>query len=273
MALSLKEIKTLGKAVGEVTGNKIAMVGVKTDDIKDAILTALSSMDIKKLPEDVQPLANTLIASEGPTDPEDVSHEDLIAAAEDLNAILGLKPELDTEVDAEELQTAIIELCSDEEVAPRASDGLQQETFTVLRKLGVGPTLPDVKDDKKKDSKDDKKKDDKKTGPKQTKASTKTEKPKKEPSGPKYTRAAAVVDAVRFGKSENIGDLIKEADDYYAKSGGTSNPREAKFASTYVLGTLVAAGIMIVSGHGDDATFEVKEDLFGTRPSTYPSLK
>jgi len=62
----------------------------------------------------------------------------LIAAAEDLNDVIGLEPPLDTDSDIEELKAEIIEI-ADADVAE--SDPLTDETWALFEELEIGPKV------------------------------------------------------------------------------------------------------------------------------------
>jgi len=195
---------------------------------------------------------------------EGIQTERLIAAARDMNTVMGLDPAIGTDDEGNDIiedlpdedLTAAIKNEADEVLA---KDKLEDDTWAVLEELGVAekaiaernkkaPAKEEKVADKKKAAKDKKapaKGKDKKAPAKEekkAKAPKKESKPK-EPKGPRYSRARAVADALgKVKKTFTVQELAEKADELYKDVTGGSNVKEALAVAKIAVGVLDQLG-------------------------------
>lgn len=164
--------------------------------------------------------------------------KDLVAAAKELNEVMGLDPEIDVTLNKKDL----IEVLREAAELVEEDDELTDATDEVLEALmddedeeeTPEPTPepePEVEEEPEPEPEDEE----------ETPA----------PAEKKLTRVQSVVEAIKRAE-EPIGraELAGKANDLYARSGGASNLSEAKWSVGQVLATLEAWGAVIVDEDG-----------------------
>lgn len=193
----------------------------------------------------------------------------LIAAAEDLNASIGLDPAIDVEdLEGEELLEAVKTGMSEVYTADQLEDG----TWKVMELLGVEAQeapkdepepeeKPKAKAGKKASKKaepepepEDDGDDDEPKAKKGAKAKPEPAKkaaPKKANDGPKYSRSDAFGETLMAGKKnkKSLAQIIEDSDALYSENTGRrSNPKESAWCANLSLKALAACGYVKVDG-------------------------
>lgn len=194
----------------------------------------------------------------------------LIAAAEDLNASIGLDPAIDVEdLEGEELLEAVKTGMSEVYTA----DQLEDDTWKVMELLGIEAQeapedvpepeeKPKAKAGKKaskkaepepepepEDNGDDEPK--AKKGAKAKAEPAKKAAPKKANDGPKYSRSDAFGETLMAGKKnkKSLAQIIEDSDALYSENTGRrSNPKESAWCANLSLKALAACGYVKVDG-------------------------
>lgn len=194
----------------------------------------------------------------------------LIAAAEDLNASIGLDPAIDVEdLEGEELLEAVKTGMSEVYTA----DQLEDDTWKVMELLGIeaqeapeDEPKPEEKPKAKAGKKASKKAepepepepedngDDEPKAKKGAKAKAEPAKktaPKKANDGPKYSRSDAFGETLMAGKKnkKSLAQIIEDSDALYSENTGRrSNPKESAWCANLSLKALAACGYVKVDG-------------------------
>lgn len=161
---------------------------------------------------------------------------ELVACAVEMNEVMGLKPAIDTDLDAESLTKAVRKNMRDvapedfaegktsvkEEIEGKVTkvQKFSAESWTVLKDLGC-----------------------KAAGGKKEKKAGKG----------RYTRYNAVADAIKSG-TKDVEKLITKADACFTEHGGSSSPKEMKIQVSRSICLLVALGL----GELDNGSFSYK---------------
>ena len=188
----------------------------------------------------------------------------LIAAAEDLNASIGLDPAIDVEdLEGEELLEAVKTGMSEVYTA----DQLEDDTWKVMELLGIeAQEAPEEKPEPEEKPKAKAKKaapkeepeddgdDDEPKAKKGAKAKAEPAKkaaPKKANDGPKYSRSDAFGETLMAGKKnkKSLAQIIEDSDALYSENTGRrSNPKESAWCANLSLKALAACGYVKVDG-------------------------
>lgn len=163
----------------------------------------------------------------------------IVSAAKELNRVMGLEPKIDVKADVEEIKTLILEAAE----FLNDDDDVSDETRDLIAELKEDADSDDEPEEKP---------------VKVEKKAEKAEKAEKKGAGNKspikrigdsFTRAAAAAAVLRDMKGPlTVAELVEKADAVYAKKGGTSNPKEARWASTIVLQAMIEYGAMAYDG-------------------------
>lgn len=195
----------------------------------------------------------------------------LIAAAEDLNASLGLDPAIDVEdLEGEELLEAVKTGMGEVYTV----DQLEDDTWKVMELLGIeAQEAPEEepepeekpkakagkKASKKAEPEDDDDGDDDgdddapkaKKGAKSKAEPAKKAAPKKANDGPKYSRSDAFGETLMAGKKnkKSLAQIIEDSDALYSEhTGRRSNPKESAWCANLSLKAMAACGYVKVDG-------------------------
>ena len=191
-------------------------------------------------------------------------------AAEELNEVLGLEPEIELEQDSGTLKEEVI--AGAELVEP--DDELSDETIKVVEALQRGGEIvdgdeyeeedeeeveeEDLVEDEDEDEEEEveetvtkvvEKKPEKKPEAK-PKPKTKPKPPAAKPTESTRLYAAGVAIKEGKGKGKTIPELIEKADEQYVKSGGTSNLKESGEAVRKAIQALAGFGAVKVQDKG-----------------------
>jgi len=192
----------------------------------------------------------------------------LVSAAKDMNEVMGLDPEIDLDLEDEELQKEILKNADAGEDGVKAEDNLEDATWNTLAELGfvidkdkVEPeaATPDQAEKAPKAGKEKAEKVKKEKAPKvkEEKApkvkEEKAPKVKKEKT-PKYLREYSVVDAVvKAGKKgKSFEEIAELANSMYVKQGGSDNVKQSLHVVKIGIKFLARSGVAILKD--DDST-------------------
>ena len=195
----------------------------------------------------------------------------LVSAAKDMNEVMGLDPEIDLDLEDEELQKEILKNADAGEDGVKAEDNLEDATWNTLAELGFvidkdkvepeaatpdqaekAPKAGKEKAEKIKEEKAPKIKEEKAPKVKKVKKE-KAPKVKKEKT-PKYLREYSVVDAVAKAgkKGKSFEEIAELANSMYVKQGGSDNVKQSLHVVKIGIKFLARSGVAILKD--DDST-------------------
>lgn len=185
----------------------------------------------------------------------------LVAAAGELNEVMGLDPAIDVELDEEELEEAI--KAEGDSIQP--DDEYSEATLKVLKELDI--TAPEdlepggegEEPEEEEEGKDEEpegddeepegeegEEEDEEPADKPAKKDKKPKKPPKKAEEARYTRVNAFAEALQSKQKTNEEALLKKADGLFVQHGGDSNDKETQYMQRRGLAILEALELIEV---------------------------